>query len=165
MLRNLVFALTVVGLCWCPAFGQAHHFTIDLKVQTPQTSKTAQADLAAIGVKPKTRDVLVVKSGVPITVKWTLKHTDSKVQAKNILVHFFVAPEEKIGQLFAPKLDNKVVAESALTMDFEPGDQTEGTLVFSIPRPGAYLLRLETIGASVGPDGHEHFAALDLDAQ
>jgi hypothetical protein len=58
-----------------------------------------------------------------------------------------------------------VAAESALTMDFNPKDATRGELSFTLERPGFYLLRLETIGAAVGADGQEYFAALDLEVE
>ena len=57
------------------------------------------------------------------------------------------------------------MAETALTMDFQPKDQTKGELTFTLDQPGLYLLHLETIGAAVGAEGHEHFAALDLSVQ
>ena len=64
-----------------------------------------------------------------------------------------------------PKLDKGVIAESALSMDFGPKDKSEGELSFTIDKPGCYLLRLETIGATAGPAGHEDFAALDVEVR
>ena len=40
-------------------------------------------------------------------------------------------------------------------------DKTEAELNFTIDVPGSYLLRLETRD-SVGTEGHEHYAALDV---
>ena len=64
-----------------------------------------------------------------------------------------------LGQRAVPKLTKDVSAESALTMDFGPGEKAKGGLRFTIDRPGLYLMRLETIGA---PEGRECFSALDL---
>jgi hypothetical protein len=47
-------------------------------------------------------------------------------------------------------------------MDFKPKDKTEGELSFTVEKPGVYLLRLETMGASAGIEGSEYFAALNL---
>jgi hypothetical protein len=49
-----------------------------------------------------------------------------------------------------------------LGMDFSSQVKNEGTLRFTIDEPGCYLFRLETIGATAGPVGHENFAALDV---
>jgi hypothetical protein len=138
------------------------HFAIDLKVQAGKESKTAATDTAALGVKAKKRDVVHAKAGDLILVKWTMTNTDAKVAVKNVLVHFFAVKLDEIGQKVAPKLDKGVLAESALTMDFNPKEKARGELSFVVHKAGPYLIRLETIGAAVGDTGHEHFAALDL---
>ena len=61
-----------------------------------------------------------------------------------------------------PKLNKDVVAETAMTMDFKPKDKAKGEVTVEIDKPGAYLVRIETIGAASGANLHEHFAALDL---
>ncbi len=162
MLRACLAGWLLLGwLCW-PAAVAAHHFTIDLKVQAGKACKSASAESAAPGVKPKPRGVLHAKVRAPITVRWTLTNADAKTTYKNVIVHFFAVKVDKVGQTTAPKLDRGVAAESALTMDFSPKDATNGELTFRIDGPGVYLLRVETIGAAVGLNGHEHFAALDL---
>ncbi len=95
-------------------------------------------------------------------VKWVLTNRHPKNSFKDVIVHFFVVKEDEVGQRVVPKLGKNVQAESALTMDFHPGDKTRGELSFTIDQPGAYLLRLETVGAAVEPDAHEHYAAIDL---
>src|SRR5207302_9941534 len=99
-------------------------------------------------VKPKTRAILQATAGEPITVTWTLRSLDAKTTVPDVLVHFFVARENATGQRELPKLDEKVVVESALTMDFKPNDRAKGNVTFAVATPGSYLLRLETIGAS-----------------
>ncbi len=153
----LAFGCLLGGL---PA--RADHLAIDLTARSGKASQTAHAEKVALGVKTKPRGVLEVKAGTPVSVKWTMRNQDAKVTLPNVLVHSFVVKEEKAGQLTVPKLDRNVIAETALTMDFRPSDKNEGELQFTIDKPGVYLLRLETIGAAVGAEGHEHFAALDL---
>ena len=114
------------------------------------------------GVKAKTRAILNVKAGERVKVRWTLTNRHDKATFKNIVIHFFVVKQERIGQQDIPKLNKGVLVESALTMDFEPKDRTKGELTFTIDMPGAYLIRVETIGAAADAEGHEHFAALDL---
>ena len=105
---------------------------------------------------------LEARAGQRVTVKWTLRSTDPKTTYKDVTVHFFAVKEEKAGQQTVPNLNRDVAVETALSMDFKPKDATDGELSFTIDKPGSYLLRLETIGAAVGVEGHEHFAALDL---
>lgn len=159
MLR-MSWALVVAVVASCVARGD--HFSIDLKVQAGKNSKSAQEETASLGSKAKKRAVLNAKVGDRIIVKWTLTNKDAKTAAKNVLVHFFAVKLEELGQKTTPKLDKGVVAESALVMDFNPKDKTQGELSFVVDRAGPYLLRVETIGAAIGDSGHEHFAALDL---
>jgi hypothetical protein len=143
----------------------AEPFAIDLIIRSGKASKTAHAESAAPLARSKERDVLEVKAGERITVQWKLNGTDPKGTLKDVTVHFFAVKEEKVSQQSVPKLDKGVVAESALSMDFGPKDKNEGELNFTIDKPGCYLLRLETIGATAGPVGHEDFAALDVKAR
>jgi hypothetical protein len=157
-------ALGLVLLGWfsCAVGVRADEFAIDLEARAGKESKTAHAEAAALGAAPKPRAVLEAKAGERVTVKWALRCTDAKETYKDVIVHFFAVREEKTGQQAVPKLDKDVAAESALTMDFKPKDAADGELSFTVDRPGSYLLRLETIGAAAGLEGHEHFAALDL---
>jgi hypothetical protein len=148
-----------------PAAARAHHFTIDLEVASGKAKKVAHAETLGLGSKPKTRVVIELKAGTTLKVKWKLTNSDAKATFKDVLVHFFVVKQQTLGQAFVPKLDKGVAVESALTMDFKPNENNEAELTFKIAKPGAYLLRLETIGAAVGKDGHEHFAAFDLDVR
>jgi hypothetical protein len=150
--------------CLFATAAHADYLKIDLELKAGKATKKAKGEHAAIGVKPKERGVFEVKSGQTVTVTWTVASTAKKDKetVKDVTIHFFVVKEEKVGQTTVPKLDKDVPVESALTMDFKPKDRNDGELTFTIDTPGAYLLRLESIGAAVGKDGHEHFAALDL---
>jgi hypothetical protein len=155
--------LTLSGLI-APATA-AEPFAIDLEVRSGQARKTAHAQSAAPaapGARPQPRDVLELKAGDRVTVRWKLSSTDPRATLKDVTVHFFAAREDRVGQRAVPRLDRGVLAETALRMDFGPRDNNQGTLRFTIDRPGCYLFRLETIGATAGPAGHEDFAALDV---
>jgi hypothetical protein len=165
MLRAFSFGWALVSWVLASGSAQAHHFAIDLEVKAPKGNQAAHAQKAALGEKPKPRSALEVKAGDKIAVRWTLRSTAVKETAKDVLVHFYAVKISKLGEPPPSKLDKNVVTETALTMDFKPKDKTEGELHFQIDQPGFYLLRLETRGAAVGPDGHEHFAALDLIVQ
>jgi hypothetical protein len=159
--------ISSVILFWLAAFGlaRADHFTIDLEVKGSKAGHTVHAETAGLGIKPKPRAVLEIQAGDKITIKWTLTSTASKDTVKDVLVHFYAVKIAKPGDPPPPKLDKDVLLETALTMDFKPKDKTEGELSLQVDKPGVYLLRLETIGAAVGADGHEHFANLDIMAR
>jgi hypothetical protein len=140
---------------------QAKPFAIDLQAQAGTGTQTAHAEIQSPEVKPKPRLTLTATAGTPLQVKWVLSNTDTKTKVLDVLVHFFVVKEEKPNQPEVPKLDKDVLAESALTMDFGPGDKAEGEMTLSVAQPGCYLIRLETRGTA-DKIGHEHFAALDL---
>ncbi len=153
------------SLAATPARGD--HLVLDLEVKAGKATKKVKGEDAALGIKlgakPKPRGILEAKAGQTLTVKWTVTSTATKEEVKDVVVHFFVVKEEKTGQTTVPKLDKEVPVESAQgPVDFKPKDTSAGELTFEIETPGSYLLRLETIGAAVGVDGHEHFAALDL---
>ncbi len=94
-----------------------------------------------------------------VQIHWTLTNSSAKTEMKNVLVHFFAVKEEAVGQRNVPKLTKNVTAESAVTVDFSPGEQARGVLTFTVNQPGAYLIRLQTMGA---PEDEDCFAALDL---
>jgi hypothetical protein len=154
---------TTVGLVALFLAGpaQADHFTLELRVQAGDVSKTVGGEALAPGVKPKARPVLMGKIGDKITIHWSATNVSDKA-AKNVLVHFFVVKQEMLNQPTTPKLGKEVAAESAVTVDFNAKDKSKGELTFVLDHEGPYLVKLETIGAAVGPEGHEHFAALDL---
>jgi hypothetical protein len=161
-MTRVLLGLAVAGGLLAPAATAAEPFAIDLEISSGKATKTAHAESAARDAKPAERAALEVKAGDRVTVKWKLSSTDPAATVRDVTVHFFAVAEENAGQQTLPKLDKGVVAESALTMDFGPKDRNEGTLTFTIDKPGCYLFRLETIGAAAGPPGHEDFAALDV---
>lgn len=159
MARISVLVLSLLGL---PSPCRGDHLQFDLRVKSGKASKSATQDITAPGATPKERPVLETRVNAPLQVTWTITSSAKSPAVKDVVVHFFVVKIDKAGQSVIPKLDKDVPVETALTMDFKPKDKTEGELTFRVEQPGIYLLRLETIGAAVGLDGHEHFAALDL---
>lgn len=158
MIRWLcLFALSFLSTA---RLAYADHFLIDLEAKSGAATKTATVSTTGSVAKPKARGILEIKPGESMTVKWTVTYTAKQGMVKDQLIHFFVVKEEKVGQVAVPKLDKDVAVESALTMDFNPKDKTDGELTFTLDRPGSYLLRLEASKAD--GDDHEHFAALDI---
>ncbi len=161
MSRACSCGLVMFGVFLATPAARAGHFAIDLKVQAGKESQTAHAQTDPPEARPKPRPVLRTQAGEQVKLRWLLRSTDARATVKNVLVHFSIAREERAGQAAVPQGDNNVVAESALTMDFPPGETAEAELQLAIVRAGSYLVRLETIGAT-GQSGHEHSAALNL---
>jgi hypothetical protein len=156
-----IFGLFVLVGLLVPTQSRADHFTIDLQVKSPKEAKTAHAESAPPAAKAKARMIVVAETGKPIRALWTVSSAAKDDEMKDVLIHFFVVRVAEVGQKTVPKLDKDVAAETALTMDFQPTDKASGQLEFQIDKPGAYLVRLETLGSANDPS-HEQFAALDL---
>jgi hypothetical protein len=145
---------------------RADHFTIDLEVKAPKANKTVHAETLGLGIKTKPRAVLEIQAGDTITIKWTLASAGTDV-VKDVQVQLFIVKIAKPGDPPpSPRdFDKEAILQTALTMDFKPKDKTEAELSQLVDKPGTYLLRLETKGAAVGSDDHEHFANLDVIAR
>ena len=162
MPSSFIFGSIAIGWFLALSGTPACPFAINLEVRVAKMHNTAHAEIVANGATPARRKLLELKAGEPVTVRWTLRSTARKETLKDIVVHFFATKEAMVGQQAVPKLDTDVAVETALTMDFKPADKTEGELIFTLDKPGCYLIRLETIGAIAGSAGHEYFAAMDL---
>jgi hypothetical protein len=162
MPSSFIFGSIAIG--WFVALSRipASPFTIDLEVQVAKIRETAHVEIVATAATPARRKVLEMKAGQPVRVRWTLRRAAHQETLKDIVVHFFATKETMVGQQAVPKLDANVAVETALTMDFKPADKAESELIFTLEKPGCYLVRLETIGAIAGSAGHEYFAAMDL---
>jgi hypothetical protein len=76
-----------------------------------------------------------------------------------VVLHFFIAREEKAGQKTLPDLSGDVILESAFDMTFKPGTKAGQRNTVRIDSPGVYLIRVESRETQ---SDHEHFAAVDL---
>jgi hypothetical protein len=164
-MNRFLFGFAALGGLLAAVPAAAETFAIDLEVRSGKASKTAHIVPAGPGTKAKERDILMVKAGERITVKWKLHSTDAKTTVKDVVVHFFAVQEEKANQQAVPKLNQGVAAECALTMDFGPNDNNEGQLSFTIDKPGYYLFRVETLNAAADPTSADNFAVLDVEVR
>ncbi len=161
MPRAVCFTLVLAGCLAASAEAWADPLVISLEAKAGK-AKAVRGTGAAHGGKPRARAVLDVKAGGRVTVTWTLRNADPKAAFKDVLVHFFAVREKEIGQAAVPRLDRGVIVESALTVDLNPKDRTQGEIDFVVEKPGSYLVRLETIGAAAVRGAPEYSAALDL---
>jgi hypothetical protein len=83
---------------------------------------------------------------------------------EDVLVHFFVVPESALGVKPVPDLTpEQVLVEGAESLDFKVNDTTEVIFKLRVRKPGAYLVRAESIES--GDIGTSSFAAMDLEVK
>jgi hypothetical protein len=157
MKRALVLALLGLGLSAAPAW--AEHTKIQLNVTSPRGEQTAFVDQTPPPSGKNPRPVLQARAGDAITYQWVLTNVYPHKTLENVVVHFFVAREGKVGQKDLPDLGGDVALEVAFDMDFKPGGKAGQRGRVRIDAPGVYLVRVETRQTQ---SDHEHFAAIDL---
>ncbi len=137
----------------------AEHAKINLEVSTSHDQIAAFVDQTPPDYGKNPRPLLKAKVGEPIRINWLLTNVYPHKTLENVVVHFFIAREEKPRQKELPDLSGDVVLESAFDMDFKPGTKAGQRHTIRIDKPGVYLIRLETKQTQ---SDHEHFSAIDL---
>ena len=138
---------------------RAEHAKIELEVVVPGDQKTAYMDQTPPESGKNPRPVLKAKVGDAIKVRWLYTNVYPHKTMENVVVHFFIAREEKVGQKDLPDLRGDVVLETAFDMDFKSGTKAGARATVKIEAPGVYLVRFESRKTQ---SDHEHFAAIDL---
>jgi hypothetical protein len=158
MRRSITFA-TLVALRAASSVARAEHAKINLDVSAPGGQQTAFMDQTPPESGKNPRPVLKVKVGEAIKVQYLLTNVYPHKTLENVVVHFFIAKEQKVAQKELPDLRGDVVLETAFDMDFKPGGKAGARTTVRIDTPGVYLVRVETKNTQ---SDHEHFAAIDL---
>ena len=138
---------------------RAEHAKITLDVSSSGGQETAFVDQTPPASGKNPRPVLKVKTGEPIKVQFMLTNVYPHKTLENVVVHFFIARESKVGAKELPDLSGELILESAFEMDFKPGAKAGQKNTIRIHAPGAYLVRVETRQTN---SDHEHFSAIDL---
>src|SRR5262249_45988619 len=138
---------------------QAEHAKIELKVSTPRGDQTAFVDQTPPASGKNPRPVLKARVGETISYQFIFTNTYPNKTIENVVVHFFVPRQEKVGQKDLPDLSGDVALEAAFDMDFKPGTKVGQRGRLRIDTPGVYLVRIETRQTQ---SDHEHFSAIDL---
>ncbi len=149
-------------VCWVgfsAVAARAEHAKINLDVSSPRDQQTAFVDQTPPESGKNPRPVLKAKVKDAIKIQWVLTNVYPHKTLENVVVHFFVARQEKVGQKALPDLRGDVVLESAFDMDFKPGAKVGQRTTLRIDSPGVYLIRVETRQTQ---SDHEHFSAIDL---
>jgi hypothetical protein len=154
--RFLFPLLATVAIDSC---ARAEHAKITLEVATPRDSVSARVDQTPPEWGKNPRPVLRAKVKEPLKIQYLLTNVYPHKTLENVVVHFFVARQQTIGQKELPDLKGDVVIETAFDMDFKPGGKAGARSTLKIDAPGVYLIRVETRNTQ---SDHEHFAAIDL---
>jgi hypothetical protein len=129
-----------------------------LNVQGTASEGKAETDRTPPADGARTRPVVKLKAGETLQVRWFVKNVDRE-PVKDMVVHFFIAPEEQAGQKAVPDPRKDAVAENAFAIALAVSASTRGTLRLPIRDPGVYLVRIESLYTE---RDHEHFAAVDV---
>ncbi len=157
MYRPLTYAAFV--LATCGTLARAEHAKINLEVASPTDKQTAFMDQTPPESGKNPRPVLKAKVGEPIRIQWYFTNVYPHKTLENVVCHFYVARQERVGQKDMPDLRGDVVIESAFEMDFKPGAKAGARSTVKITTPGVYLVRVESRQTQ---SDHEHFSAIDL---
>jgi hypothetical protein len=141
---------------------EAEHFDIVLRAQTGRQLAEAMMDTTPPigGVNP--RPVLRLKAGDPVRITWTMKSNFPHGTMKGVTIHFFVVREKDVGQKPVPDPSGPAgILDNRFVMDFAPKAAASGSLNFSLPDAGTYLVRVQSEDTHQDHD-HEHFSAIDI---
>lgn len=116
-------------------------FTLNLKVQAGRREQTAVSRQA-----PSARPVFTVKAQEVVQVQWSAANAATSSRLSDVTLHVFL--DHGDARSDAPKPGPKVLFESALIQDFDPGGKSSGEFRMQMPGSGSYVLRAETIGAA-----------------
>ena len=137
---------------------RAEHAKINLDVSTGRENVSAFVDQTPPEWGKNPWPVIKATVNEPIRVS-TLTNVYPHKTLENVVVHFFIAPQKKVGQKELPDVKGEVVMETAFDMDMKPGAKAGQRSTIRINAPGVYLIRIETKNTQ---SDHEHFAAIDL---
>ncbi len=145
-----------------PHNAKAEHFGIVLQVSGDGQQVQATMDTSPPPQGYNPRPVLQVQSGDMVVVHWRITNQFPHGAINHAGVHFYVAPEQSIGQKTVPSPNSPdTVLDNEFQMNFAPHASASGEARFRADSPGVYLVRLQSEGTA-REFGHEHFAAVDL---
>ncbi|HVY71123.1 MAG TPA: hypothetical protein VHH73_14420 [Verrucomicrobiae bacterium] len=138
---------------------RAEHYEINLTVEAGDQKVEGRVDDYPPAGGRYPRPVLRGKAGQPLTLQFFMTDVNPHEIMKNVTVRFYIVAQESVGQKEPPALKEGIVLQGKYTLDFKPQAKVGLRQIFRVPKPGAYLVRVQSENS--GSD-HEHFAAVDL---
>jgi hypothetical protein len=160
--------LALLALVVCPVAVQAEHALIDLRVfrldtegkMADQARATSDQEPPLGGLNP--RPLFKAKANDPLVLQFILTNTYPHGVNKGVVVRYYVVREDKIGQKTLPDLKQDMVTQGRCHLNFRPKSRVGARVAFTVPTPGVYLLRVDTLNTN---GDHEHFSAIDLQVE
>ncbi len=154
----LVFA---IHLALFATAAMASDFQMSLHVKSAaQQASSKFTEEQPSSSKPRPRSVFTTTPKETLKISWSATNTTKQTTFQDVLIHCVLVAEKEAGQLGVPSLKDPE-QESAVTLDFKPGDVAKGEFSIKLAKPGVYLLRLETQNV-LGKHDHDYYAELDL---
>jgi hypothetical protein len=159
-MARLILSGTVIVLALAmTSWARAEHAKINLDVSTGRDNVSAFVDQTPPEWGKNPRPVIKAIVNEPVRVQYLLTNVYPHKTLENVVVHFFIAPQKKVGQKELPDVKGDIVMETAFDVDLKPGAKAGQRSTVKIDAPGVYLIRIETKNTQ---SDHEHFAAIDL---
>lgn len=152
MLFQLLTAIAALALVSAQA-ASGVGFSLVLNVSDGKTRQSVETERQRPAIAPMRRTIVEGSTGSQFTSDWKVTRA-AKDTAADVLVHFYVVRLDKTGEAPPPLDPKRVVVESALTMDFPPGETARASMPFRVDGPGVYLIRIEA--------GSDDFVELEM---
>ena len=120
MKRMIAALLSTIALLITSPPARAEHAKITLEVVAPDNQQTAFMDQTPPDWGKNPRPVVKVKVGDPVKIKWMFINIYPHKTLENVVVHFFVVREEKVGQKALPELNDDVLLNPPSTWTSSP---------------------------------------------
>jgi hypothetical protein len=163
------FILTLTIFAALPLLSWAEHADIVLKVYRidPDTGVTRDESVAYSDQEPpsggvKARPLFKVKANDRLVLQFILINTYPHGVNKDVTVRYGVVRREKVKQKDVPDFRGDMVTKGQFQLNFKPKTRVGARVAFTIPEPGIYMLRVDTINTA---SDHEHFSAIDLQVE
>jgi hypothetical protein len=165
--KRILFAILILAAC--PLFSWAEHADIVLKVfrldpdsGLSRDEAVAYSDQEPPGGGVKARPLFKVKAKDHLVLQFILINTYPHGVNKDVSVRYCVARREKVKQKDAPDFRCDMVTKGEFKLNFKPKTRVGARVAFTIPEPGIYMLRVDTLNTA---SDHEHFSAIDLQVE
>ena len=167
-LGRIVSSILAVQFALLASAAIAADLEMSLEVKSPQQKVGAKfTEQQPSSAQPHAEAVFTATAHEPLLVSWAATNKTAQTTFPDVLIHLLVAPVKAPAKNAAPgpksgaPLAKDAVYESALTMDFAPGDRATGEFSLRLDMPGTYRVRIETRGL-LGKYRHEYYAELKL---
>ena len=100
---------------------RAEHAKINLEVATLHNNVSAFADQTPPQWGKNPRPILTAKVNEPLRIQFLITNVYPHKTLENVVVHFYIARQKRVGQKELPDLKGEMIIETAFDMDFKPG--------------------------------------------